>query len=65
MSYPWPGNVRELKNVVECAANICDEGLIYSEHLMISQGKAGIVRGTLKERLEKAEKRHNTRSSVQ
>ena len=56
MSYPWPGNVRELKNVVECAANICDEELIYSEHLMILQGKAGIVRGTLKERLEKAEK---------
>ena len=49
------GKCQRAENV-ECAANICDEELIYSEHLMILQGKTGIVRGTLKERLKRPKK---------
>jgi DNA-binding NtrC family response regulator len=35
-AYHWPGNVRELRNVIECAAILCDGGLITPEHLAIS-----------------------------
>ena len=35
-AYHWPGNVRELRNVIECAAILCDGGLITPEHLALS-----------------------------
>lgn len=57
MSYKWPGNVRELKNAVECAVAICDEELIYSEHLMLSKADEKDRGLTLKERLNKEERR--------
>ena len=57
MSYPWPGNVRELKNVVECAVAICDEELIYSEHLMLPKDSVEEGNKTLKERLKDEEHR--------
>ena len=57
MSYPWPGNVRELKNAVECAVAICDEELIYSEHLMLPKTCEDEKSMTLKERLDKEERR--------
>ncbi len=54
-SYDWPGNVRELENIIERAITVCDGGLIYAEHLMISKP---LNRATsLKERLEEDEKR--------
>jgi len=34
-TYPYPGNVRELRNIVEYAANICQEEVIKPEHLPI------------------------------
>lgn len=56
MRYPWPGNVRELENVIERAASICDDKLIYSEHLMLP-----VLRekesATLKEKLLAEERR--------
>ena len=57
MSYPWPGNVRELKNAVECAVAICDEELIYSEHLMLPKDLREEGDRTLKERLKDEEHR--------
>ena len=57
MSYPWPGNVRELKNAVECAVAICDEELIYSEHLMLPKAYEDDRSLTLKEKLDKEERR--------
>ncbi len=54
-SYDWPGNVRELENIIERAIIVCDGGLIYAEHLMIS--KAPNRAASLKERLEEDEKR--------
>ncbi|MFZ5570091.1 MAG: sigma-54 interaction domain-containing protein [Thermodesulfobacteriota bacterium] len=33
LNYAYPGNVRELKNIVEYAANVCQENQIRSEHL--------------------------------
>jgi len=34
-TYPYPGNVRELRNIVEYAANICQEEVIRPEHLPV------------------------------
>jgi DNA-binding NtrC family response regulator len=36
MAYHWPGNVRELRNVIECAAILCDGGPITPEHLALT-----------------------------
>jgi PAS domain S-box-containing protein len=33
LQYPYPGNVRELRNIVEYAANICQEDTIQLHHL--------------------------------
>lgn len=33
LSYTWPGNVRELQNVLEYAANLCDEEILYPSDL--------------------------------
>ncbi len=40
LAYPWPGNVRELRNAVERAVILCEGGLVTSEHLPMSLGKA-------------------------
>jgi len=32
-AYDWPGNVRELKNILERAANMCDDSIIELKHL--------------------------------
>ncbi|WP_371373577.1 sigma-54 interaction domain-containing protein [Sporomusa aerivorans] len=32
-AYNWPGNIRELRNVIEFAANMCEENLITQLHL--------------------------------
>jgi len=33
VQYNWPGNIRELRNVIEFAANMCEENLITQLHL--------------------------------
>jgi transcriptional regulator with PAS, ATPase and Fis domain len=33
--YDWPGNVRELRNVMECAAIVCDDGAIGADDLSL------------------------------
>ena len=40
LAYAWPGNVRELRNAVERAIILSEGGLITSEHLPISLGRA-------------------------
>jgi two-component system response regulator AtoC len=40
LAYAWPGNVRELRNAVERAVILCEGGLVTSEHLPMSLGKA-------------------------
>ncbi|MEW6546221.1 MAG: sigma 54-interacting transcriptional regulator [Bacillota bacterium] len=40
LAHDWPGNVRELENVIECAINVAQTGVLEPEHLM-----AGLRRG--------------------
>jgi transcriptional regulator with PAS, ATPase and Fis domain len=42
LAYAWPGNVRELRNAVERAVILCEGGLITSEHLPMSLGRAPV-----------------------
>lgn len=55
MAYPWMGNVRELENIIERAVNICDDKIIYSEHLMLPHIHESAL--TLREKLNIEEKR--------
>lgn len=41
-AYPYPGNVRELRNVVEYAANVCQEPVIGLDHLPVYLTEAGV-----------------------
>lgn len=36
-SHEWPGNVRELKNVLERAALVCEDGVLYPRDLTIDE----------------------------
>ncbi|HML37383.1 MAG TPA: sigma-54 dependent transcriptional regulator [Bacillota bacterium] len=58
--YSWPGNIRELENILEKASILCDDKIIFPEHLDIAPcADAGITTDAdlgLKERLEMAEK---------
>ncbi len=54
MDYDWPGNVRELENVLERAVIISDSGIIYPEHIDISQDPMAYY---LKDILEITEKK--------
>jgi transcriptional regulator with PAS, ATPase and Fis domain len=60
-SYSWPGNVRELENVLERAVNLCERGMILSEHINfnIKMCEEHIASGikTLREEMEDAEKK--------
>lgn len=62
--YEWPGNVRELENLVERIILTSKEDIITDEHvkqmLFFPKGAeedASLVEGTLKEAIEKTEKR--------
>ena len=37
LDYDYPGNVRELRNIIERAVILADDGVLRSEHLMISR----------------------------
>jgi DNA-binding NtrC family response regulator len=39
-NYSWPGNVRELRNVLERAAIMAGEGMIFSKHLAMDPASA-------------------------
>ncbi len=63
--YKFPGNVRELFNVVEFAANSCDDGHIDAEHLPIIKDQSGksadlydLVKTSERELISKALSRH-------
>ncbi|MDX1644853.1 MAG: helix-turn-helix domain-containing protein, partial [Thermoanaerobaculia bacterium] len=59
LSYPWPGNIRELEREMTRAALFLEEGdLLERSHLRseISEAAAEPSTGTLKERLEIAER---------
>jgi len=34
LAHDWPGNVRELENVIECAINVAQTGVLEPEHLL-------------------------------
>lgn len=58
--YNWPGNIRELENILEKASILCDNKIIFPEHLDITPCAEGSAadeseRG-LKEKLEIAER---------
>jgi len=40
LRHAWPGNVRELRNAIERAVIMCGGGLVASEHLPMSIGRA-------------------------
>jgi len=66
LAAPFAGNVRELRNVVERAVLVCPTGaLVEPEHLPASyRGAAPGDGGTLKERLEQAEREALTQALV-
>ncbi|MBW8873747.1 MAG: sigma-54-dependent Fis family transcriptional regulator [Acidobacteria bacterium] len=43
LAYAWPGNVRELRNAVERAVILSEGGLITSNHLPMSLGRAPVA----------------------
>ncbi|MCY1265434.1 Alginate biosynthesis transcriptional regulatory protein AlgB [compost metagenome] len=59
--YSWPGNVRELRNVIERASIICNQEMIGTEHLGLSeQGGSSAPRIGEPLSLEELEKAHIT-----
>ena len=51
IGYDYPGNVRELRNIIEYAANMCQEDKIYPKHLpaYLAEGKQAMVSGGAQE----------------
>lgn len=59
--YSWPGNIRELENILEKASILCDNKIIFPEHLDIVPSAESSDRDEsdlgLREKLEIAEKK--------
>ena len=64
VAYDWPGNVRELQNEVQRLVIQLDDGAFVTPELLSERiryveglvGKSGVVKGTLKEMMDRVEK---------
>ncbi|QIB70632.1 sigma-54-dependent Fis family transcriptional regulator [Aminipila butyrica] len=67
--YNWPGNIRELENILEKASVLCDNKIIFPEHLDLPTppGSSEIADGfySLKEELEMTEKKIILRALIE